>query len=276
MSLKMNKKTILKYQKFAEKLAFKAGQILQDYRERIVIKKSKKDKLDVVTNADLEAERFLIEKIHAKFPNHNIYSEECGKKLRNSHFTWIIDPLDGTREYVRGIPNYTVNLTLEYSGKIIVGTVYRPSTDQIFSGAKGKRAHLNGKSIHVSQEVSLKDSFLYTHLPDYRMSKEKYIHVWQILSNIAYNCYRLRGLCEDILSLCFLAMGACEGYILITEKKRWSPKWWDVASGLLIVEEAGGKVTDIYGQKIKNHDLSKGIVASNAKIHDELLKILST
>lgn len=259
------------YQKRAEELAKEAGKILQKHSQKTTVKKQKRDILDIVTEADLESERFLIKKLHKYFPDHNIYSEERGDELRRSDFIWVIDPLDGSKEFVRGLPIYNVSLALEYKGEVVVGVVFRPPTNELFSAAKGRGATLNGKKISVSKESELKNSFIWTHLPSYKNSEAEFRFTWPILEKLARNCYRLRPFSEDVASLCWLALGALEGYVLTIS----GPSWWDVAAGLLMVKEAGGNVTDIYGEKIKDRDLSKGIVASNGKIHESLLKILS-
>lgn len=259
-----------RYQKFAEKLAKEAGTILVKYREKAKIEKRKSDLLDIATDADLASEKFLTTQIHKKFPGHNILAEERGDELRRSDFCWVIDPLDGTKEFVRGIPHYNVSIALEYKGEVVVGIVFRPPTNEFFSTAKGKGAFSNGQQIFVSKESDLKNSFIWTHFPKYKSSDKELKLTWSFLKQIVHECYRLREFAEDVTTLCWLARGALEGWVLTCS----SPQWWDVAPGILMVEEAGGKVTNMKGEKIKNRDLSKGIVASNGKIHEELLKYL--
>ena len=266
---KVAKKDFSLYQKKAEKLARQAGEILQEYREEAVIRKQKGDALDITTDADLASERFLTKEFHKLFPDHNIFAEEHGDELRRSDFTWIIDPLDGTKEYTRGLPLYSVLIALEYKREVVVGVVFRPSTDELFSASKGRGALLNGKKIFVSKESELKNSFIWTHLPTYKTSKKDSIFIWDVMGKLRTEVYRIRANWEDATTLCWLAQGGLEGFVLTLPQVN---EWWDVAPGLLMIEEAGGKVTDMYGEKIKNRDLSKGIIASNGKIHQELLK----
>lgn len=258
--------------KFTENLCVKVGQFIIKNRNKFQVTVHKTDLLDITTNIDLEAEKIVINHLSNKFPNFNICSEEKGVIDKKSSYTWVIDPLDGTKEFVRSIPSYSVNISLEIDKELLLGVTYNPNTQYLYSVAKNYGAFLNHRKINVSQTVSLSQSMIYTHLPDYR-HKKNFSKIWSVLGKIAIKSYRLRGLGEDINSLCLVALGAIEGMILINSSEGL-PKWWDVAAGMLMVKEAGGIVTNTFGKPIINRDLSKGIIAANAKIHAQLLNIM--
>jgi myo-inositol-1(or 4)-monophosphatase len=270
----MNDLNLSETLKFSEKLCLEVGRFIFDHKQKFQVAVHKTELLDIATNIDLEVEKIIIERLLAKFPNFNIVSEEKGLVAKKSPYSWIIDPLDGTKEFVRNIPSYTVNLALEKDSEIILGVSYNPSTKYLFSVAKNEGSFLNHKRVQVSPVKKLTEAFIYTHLPDYRHS-ESFDHIWQNLGKIARHCYRLRGEGHDGNSLCFTAMGAIDGYVLLLGGPKWHPHWWDVATGILMVKEAGGVVTNIDGQPIIKRDLSKGIIAANAKIHAQLLDIIN-
>lgn len=267
----MSKRDYLEFQKFGEKLALKAGSILLEHRNKASIQKRKSDYLDIVTDADLASEKYLTEEIHKKYPDHNTLTEEHGDEMRRSDFNWIIDPLDGTKEFIRGTPIFNVSIALEYKEDLVAGVSFRPVSNELFSCSKDNGAYLNGRQLHVSSETDLKNSMIWTHLPHYKNSEEEINFSLALVKYLARNCYRVRAFPEDVATLSWLSLGGLEGFILNVN----GPKWWDVAPGILMVREAGGKVTNLEGDKLRNRDLSKGIVASNGKIHDQLLKIIS-
>lgn len=260
---------------FAKKLSIEAGNLILNKRNKYEISVHKKDFLDVATNVDLAAEKLIISKLKKYYPKFNILSEEKGFINNNSPYTWIIDPLDGTKEFMRNIPTYSVNITLEKNFEIILGVVYYPNYKQMFSALKNNGSYINNHKTAISKKLLLKESFIYTHLPDKRMEKLGFFSSWNFLGKIAYNSYRLRGIGDDMLSLAYVAGGHIEGYVLLKYHDDWGPKWWDLANGILMVEEAGGIVTDFNGNKIKNRDISHGIIATNGKIHQELLSLVN-
>lgn len=253
----------------ARRIARGAGKILTDYYGRELKTKSKSDALDIVTDADEASEQYILSQLQKSFPNHGYLSEESGESKGSSEFRWIIDPLDGTKEFSRGLPIYNVSIALEYRNAIVVGVVYRPASNELYAASRGNGAFFHGKPIHVSVESSLPKSFVWTHLPNMK-DPDRFDAAWNTLGVLAKHVYRLRESSEDVTNLCWLAKGACDGHVLLMK----GPKWWDVAAGILMVEEAGGKVTDMYGNTIKNRDLSKGLVASNGKVHEKLLRLI--
>jgi myo-inositol-1(or 4)-monophosphatase len=260
-----------KYQKIAEKLAKEAGKILLEYQQKATVERPKRDSLDITTNADLASEGFLVSEIHRLFPRHNIITEESEDKNKGSEFTWIIDPLDGTKEYLRGLPFYGVSIALDNKGEVVVGALFRPATGELFSASKGSGAFLNGKRLFTSSQENLSFSFIMVHLPTKDTPEKEAEIIWNSLRNLTRDCYRLRTTSEDNFALSWLAQGAFEGYILPLK----TVKWWDVASGLVVAREAGAKITSIFGSEIKNQDLSNGLIASNGKIHQKLVQYIA-
>ena len=263
-------------QNFAEDTAIKAGKILLQEQTRFKIVKQK-DIQDIATTADLKSEKFIISQIEKKFPHHNILSEEIGSINNNSQFTWIIDPLDGTKEYVKGLPEFEVLISCETSKDIIASCLYRPSTNKLFSSSKDVGAFEDRKEITISKRQKLSHSFISTHLPSGghkgSMFKEaEFTKIWNYTSKIAENSYRLRGSSFNAYNLCLLAKGIFDGYFIF---HNFADNWWDISAGLLIAKEAGAKITDLAGKPLKHKTTRGGLLVSNGKIHDQLLKLLN-
>lgn len=255
-----------------EKLCIKAGQFILNNRNKFSISIHKRDLLDVATNVDIEAENLVIKHLSKFYPNHNIFSEEKGLINHQSSYTWVIDSLDGTKEFIRHIPAFSTNISLEKNNELLLGVIYNPNNQYLYSVAKNYGAFLNHQKINVSNVSQLSQSMVYTHLPDFD-HKINFKFAWDQLGKIALNSYRLRGDGHDINSLCLVAAGCIDGYIFFGNTAH--QKWWDVAAGILMAQEAGAVVTNIKGQPITNHDLSQGIIAANSKIHTQLLNLVN-
>ena len=253
---------------FTRKIAKKAGQILLNERNKVKIVRQK-DIQDFTTSADILSERFIIDSIEKKYPEHGILSEEKGEIKKESDYRWVIDPLDGTKEFTRGIPLFNVSIALEFKCELIVSSVYRPMDNSLYSAAKKVGSFLGNEKIKVSEVNSLDKSFIYCYLPSYHRQKEKYDWAFKILEEIGKRVYRLRSLSDENTALCWLAHGGIEAYINLSNP----PKWHDIAPGLLVAQEAEALITDSKGNSFsKNH--FDGIVASSSKIHDQILDIL--
>ena len=150
----LNLKTTLN---FSEKLAIKLGKYILDNRSRIKVVEQK-DLVDICTNIDKEVEQIAIDAISIKFPGHNIISEEIGEISRNSDYTWYLDPIDGTKEFLRDIPAYNTTFSLEYKNEIILGVTYQPFSKALFSGAINTGAFKNKQIIKVNQQDKLNES----------------------------------------------------------------------------------------------------------------------
>lgn len=267
----MDKKNLLHFLRSAERIAREAGELILTYRGKTLKTKSKSDALDIVTEADLASEAYILNEIHKEFPDHGYLSEERGAGGSRSPFRWIIDPIDGTREFASGMPLFAVLLALEYNGEIIINSVFMPVMQEIYSCAKGLGTLLNGQPIHVSKRDSLIESMVYVHPPKYSMAEPAFQSIWNMVSRIARSTYRLQTGSYDMYYLSWIARGAWEGFILPVDY----PKWWDVGTCMLLVQEAGGRVTTLKGLPVTEQNYkTEGILATNSIIHDKLLELI--
>jgi len=247
----------------AGEAALKAGGILRDNIHGIREVTLKGD-INLVTEKDMRSERVVVETLLASFPGHGIMAEEGTRIQSDSGFTWIIDPLDGTTNYAHGYPCFSVSIALEQDKEIVLGVVYDPMRDELFTAQKEKGAFLNGRPIRVSGLDTLISSLLATGFPYDRKVSEKnnmdYFHDLLMASQ------EVRRDGSAALDLCSVAAGRFDGFWELKLKP------WDVAAGSLIVREAGGRVSDFSGTKFNIHD--DEILASNGKIHGHMLEIL--
>ncbi len=223
-----------------------------------------KGDINLVTEMDTRSERTAVETLLAAFPDHGIVAEEETMIRNQSGYTWIIDPIDGTTNYAHGYPCFSVSIALEHQGEIIAGVVYDPMRDELFTARKGQGAHLNGKKIAVSIVDELIKSLLATGFPYDRKTSEKnnmdYFHDLLMASQ------EVRRDGSAALDLCSVAAGRFDGFWELKLKA------WDVAAGSLIVQEAGGMVTDLSGNPF---DMQAGeVLASNGRIHGHMKEIL--
>lgn len=265
----LDRAALKKAKVFAEKLAVVVGESLLNRQEKVQILKYK-DRQDILTDADLESEKIIIQAVKKNYPDHDIFSEEQGTINKGSPYIWIIDPLDGTKEYLRGLPLYNVSLCLKERDNVVLATVYRPTDRQLFSAVKDGDVVLNKKPIAVSHQKILRNSFLYCFLPRYLKIKKGFNFTWGKLGKLAKRVYRLRALSDENTMLCWLAMGGCEGFVNIGDP----PERWDILPGLFIARQAGAKVTDIKGNDL-GENFEKGIVVTNGKIHEQILRVLN-
>lgn len=263
----MNLKSV---QQFSIDLAKKAGKILIANLDKIEIV-TFKDRQDIATNIDYKVENLIVRKIKNKFPRHNINTEEKGIIKGKSDYTWIIDPLDGSKHYIRGLPLFDVSIALQYKNEIILGIVYNPMTKEMFYAAKGRGAYLNGRRINVSSKSNLKDSFIFAELPSYKMQRDKFNRNSRILTKLNLNSYRVRALGCGPLGLSYVASGAFEAYITLGVP----PKIGDIAAGLIILKEAGGKYTDFKEKPVQLKETNDSLIlGSNKKVHKAILKLV--
>lgn len=236
------------------------GKIVKEYHEnkRDISMKSYKE---FVTKADIDSEKAIVDVIRKNHPKHSINSEEMGKENKDSLYTWIIDPLDGTHNYIFSLPYYAVSVAVAKEKDVVMGAVYLPSFDELYFAEKGKGAFLNEEPVKVSSRDSMINSLIFY---DNQFYNEP--HMLPNLGKVAERDFTTRILGSACCDLSLVAKGCADARIL------HKPKACDFAAGALIVEEAGGKVTDFQG-KPWNTD-TKQIIASNGKIHDELLEVL--
>ncbi|MBS1607743.1 MAG: inositol monophosphatase [Bacteroidetes bacterium] len=219
-----------------------------------------------VTEADHAAERAILSVIKEQFPDHFILSEEAGEIMQDSNYKWIIDPIDGTINFAKGIPLNCVSIGIEYNTEVIMGAVFNPHLNELYFAEKGKGSVLNEKPISVSSETKVEKSLLVTGFPyTYLDSPNGPLQVFDRLIRTGVPVRRLGSAAID---LCWVACGRFDGFY---EHKLEA---WDSAAGYLIVEEASGKVTDLKGSKFSPYQ--HGIIATNGKIHDELIKWINS
>ena len=218
-----------------------------------------------VTEADHASEKAIIEVIKSNFPDHFILSEEAGEIKMDSNYKWIIDPIDGTINFANGIPICCVSIGLEFEGEIIMGAVFNPLMNEFYFAEKGKGATLNDKKIIVSNKTRVLDSCLVTGFPYTYLDTPN--GPLQIFEKLIRKGVPVRRLGSAAIDLCWVACGRFDGFY---EHKLQA---WDSAAGFLMVAEAGGKVTDFSGEKYSVYQ--PGILATNGKIHDEMLGVLN-
>ena len=246
--------------KIAVKAAKEAGKILLDNFKKPIKVKSKEDK-SLVTNIDLAAERKIVELIKEKYPQDNILSEENKFKISDSDFRWIIDPLDGTHNYIHQIELFGISIALEFKNEIILGVIYLPVTKKLYVAEKNKGTYLNGRRINVSQRKLENSTMVYD--SSIRYNKKPALST---LEKIADRVFNIRMFGSSVYHLSYIAEGKIDLDI------EFNDKLWDFAAGLLLIEEAGGKATDFAGKKWNSK--TKGYIASNGIIHRDVLKII--
>jgi myo-inositol-1(or 4)-monophosphatase len=226
---------------------------------------SSKDSInDLVTEADHASEKAIIKIIQDKHPDHFILSEETGSVHTDSNIKWIIDPIDGTINFANGIPICCVSIGVEQDGEMIMGAVFNPFMNELFFAEKGKGATLNEQPIKVSDKDNLLTSCLVTGFPYQYLDTPN--GPLEIFEKLIRKSIPVRRLGSAALDLCWTAAGRFDGFY---EHKLQA---WDSAAGYLIVQEAGGIVTDLKGDKFNPYQ--PGIIASNGKIHDQLLALM--
>ena len=258
----MNKN--IEFRKAAESAAEAAGTLLRknlSKKHRI----SYKGRKNLVTEMDKKSEALIIRRIRDSYPEHSIFSEESGlfDKSR-SQYKWIIDPLDGTTNYAHGFNFFAVSIALMKREIIIAGAVYDPIRDELYSAARGCGAYLNKKRIRVSKVNIIGESLLSTGFP-YKLGKAMKKNIDYFVS-FMMKAQAIRRPGSASLDLCYVAAGRFDGF--------WEMELhpWDTAAGVLIVEEAGGVVTDFKGGAF--NPFMRQVVASNSKIHSQMLHIL--
>jgi len=246
--------------KIGVKAAKEAGKILLDNFKKPIKVKSKEDK-SLVTNIDLAAERKIVELIKEKYPQDNILSEENKFKISDSDFRWIIDPLDGTHNYIHQIELFGISIALEFKNEIILGVIYLPVTKKLYVAEKNKGTYLNGRRINVSQRKLENSTMVYD--SSIRYNKKPALST---LEKIADRVFNIRMFGSSVYHLSSIAEGKIDLDI------EFNDKLWDFAAGLLLIEEAGGKATNFAGKKWNSK--TKGYIASNGIIHRDVLKII--
>jgi myo-inositol-1(or 4)-monophosphatase len=217
---------------------------------------------NLVTEADHASDKAIHAVIKKAFPDHGIVSEETEETVSESDYKWIVDPIDGTVNFANGIPICCVSIGLEYKGKMLMGAVYNPNMNEFFFAEKGKGSTLNDKKISVSNKTEVLTSCLVTGFPYVYLDEPN--GPLEVFSRLIRKGIPVRRLGSAAIDLCWVAAGRFDGFY------EHQLNAWDSAAGFLIVEEAGGKVTDLKGEAYSPY--LPGIIATNGKIHDELVE----
>ncbi len=255
LSLGMFKNTLLKALEAA-------GKRIRSFDETDFQVSNKEGINNLVTEVDHAAEEVIIATIRESFPEHQILSEECGELIQDSQYKWIIDPIDGTVNFAHRIPICCVSIGLEHNGKMILGGVFNPYLNELFIGEKGQGATLNDRPILVSGKAAVESACLVTGFPYTYLDEPN--GPLEVFDRFIRRGVPVRRLGSAAIDLAWVACGRFDGFF---EHKLQA---WDSAAGFLLVEEAGGKVTNIKGDPYSPYE--PGIIASNGVIHDELVE----
>ena len=249
--------------RFLADIAVGAGDILMKYFNRVQ-RIERKENAGIVTEADKYAEEYLLKKILGHYPDSSIIAEESGEFRHSGDLCWVLDPLDGTTNYAHGFPWFCVSIGVYERGKPRAGAIFQPVSKELFLAEAGKGARMNGKLIHVSKERRLDNALLGTGFYYYKGEQlKREIEAFRRVNEAALGVRRPGSAALD---LAFVACGRYDGFW----ERGLSP--WDVAAGFLLVQEAGGKVTDFVGRKPDIHGAEA--VATNGKIHRRILELV--
>jgi len=218
-----------------------------------------------VTDSDKACEELIVKQILSSFPDHSIIAEEKHKILKkNSDFTWYIDPLDGTTNFIYKIPLFAISIALAYKNEFAMGLVYAPMLDELFYALKNKGAYLNNSPIKVNETDDIKKSVIAT---DFAYIENKQAVYLKKFCKVAQVAKYKRVLGSAALGLCYVGAGRLDAYYCFDLNP------WDIAAGALIVKEAKGEVTDVKRKNIQPD--SKSIIATNKMLHNQLLTLLN-
>lgn len=247
----------------AAELVLKAGEFIQQESTHTAdITIEEKDRNSLVSYVDKQAERMLVEGLLKIIPDAGLITEEDTTDIRGREWEWIIDPLDGTTNFLHELPAYSVSVGLRHNEQLVMGFVYEVNRKELFSALKGEGAKLNNRTIHVSKRAPLANALMATGFPytDYS-GLEAYM---DSLRHLMQCCRGIRRLGSAAVDLAYVACGRFDGFF----EYGLSP--WDVAGGAIIVQEAGGVVTDFNGGS--DYLFGKQIIASSPQIHADLLE----
>lgn len=260
------------FKEVAIEAATTAGRLLRQGFGKVHEVNLKSSWIDLVTEFDRRSEKEIIRLIRSKYPEHSILSEEQpeGKEAQppregDSGYRWIVDPLDGTTNYAHGYLVFSVSIALEKQGKLLIGVVYSPILEELFTAEAGRGAYLNGSRIKVSDTANLSESLLATGFP---YAPTRIGLNLEHFTNFIYNAQGVRRDGSAALDLCYVACGRFDGI--------WELDLlpWDLAAGSLMVREAGGRVTDFRGGDFSIY--GNELLASNGKIHQAMIEVLGS
>lgn len=226
---------------------------------------TKRSAIDLVTEIDTASERLISDAITSRFPDHGYQGEEGLDVNPDAPYRWIVDPLDGTTNFVHGVPVFGISIGLLHHGAIVLGVIHDPTQRETFTAVKGRGAWLNGRRMRVSRVRRLEDSLLSTGFSaKFRKDPIRYLEWFWAFQ---HRTHAVRRMGSTALSLAYVAAGRQDGFY---EQDLWP---WDIAAGLLLIEEAGGRVSDFQGRPVKLED--GRVVASNGYLHRAMLQVIA-
>ena len=240
--------------------------LIRDFGEIENLQVSTKGPGDFVTSADKRTEKILIDELQKAHPEYGIIAEETGIiNKSNTEKRWIIDPIDGTMNFLNGIPQFAISIGYEEKSEITCGVIFNPIINEMFIAEKGNGAYLNNSRIRVSNKKKIKNALLVTGGPKGNSKIKNKIFSEYI--NVSNNVSNVRKFGSAALDMAYVACGRFDGY--------WQRElnYWDIAAGIIILKEAGGFIN--FFEEDKNNALKKNIIASNSNIHNELLDLIS-
>lgn len=250
----------------AVRAARQAGSIIIRHLNQLeMLEVVEKGRNEFVSQVDRLAEEAIIEVIRDYHPDHSILAEESGE-TGNHEYQWIIDPLDGTTNYLHGFPVFCVSIAVAHEGKIEHGVVYDPLRQEVFTASRGQGAHLDGRRIRVSKRTRMSQSLIATGFP-YRMNKQFIDDYLAMLKTVIEDSAGVRRPGSAALDLCYVAAGRVDGFWEI------GLNVWDIAAGALMIREAGGRISDYRGTE--KYLENGNVVAGNPRIYAALSKLLA-
>jgi myo-inositol-1(or 4)-monophosphatase len=256
--------TLADYLEAAQEAARRGGAVLQEWRRRFEVRE--KGRFDLVTDADLASQRVVRDYFSQRFPQHHFLGEEekaaDARPGPEAPPTWIVDPLDGTTNYVHDCPMYCVSIGLQVAGELVVGVVYDPSRPEMFSAACGLGAWLDDRRLRTSTASRLEDALLATGFPPDLRGQELQLDWWR---HLAQRAQSLRRTGSTALNLAYVAAGRFDGYWAFDNHP------WDVAAGAVLIREAGGVITNIDGSPFDPY--TADALASNGPLHPVLVEM---
>ncbi|MGM0413647.1 MAG: inositol monophosphatase family protein [Bacillota bacterium] len=241
-----------------------AGELqMSNFQKNIEIN-SKDKKIDLVTEIDEKSEEILVDKIITAYPDHSIMAEEGSNKSNNSRYRWIIDPLDGTVNYVHGFPIFAISIALYIDNQPEYGLIYLPYFDDTYSASRGQGSYYNGKRIYVNKDYGVEDGIIATGFPYSHQESSKSL---ELFNKILPEAGGIRRTGAAAFDLCQVARGIFSGFWEI------ELKLWDIAAGILLIKEAGGVATDFAGNKLITN--SEQIVAGSKTVNKRLRELLN-
>jgi myo-inositol-1(or 4)-monophosphatase len=249
---------------FVQELALDAGKVLMGSFKKPGLLIEEKDGGGLVTGADTEAEELIISRLKEEFPDSSILAEESGSAGEGNGMKWIIDPLDGTSNYVAGLPWFCVSIGLEVEGEMELGCIYNPAMEELFFAKKGSGATRNGETLSVSSHKEMKDCLFATGF--YYFKGDQLNEQLVRIKKVKEASLGIRRFGSAALDLAYTALGTFDGFWEVGLNP------WDVAAGALMVQEAGGMVTDLTSGP--DYVYKRNIIASNQYIYSKLLWLL--